>query len=93
MAYTTSVFRREPLWKVSMNVRVQPTVRCAFVPEENAIKLILKESVEPPTDSKETDVKQDVVIYVLKVRSYLCDFHFLTFGNFLARKVVSEARL
>jgi len=51
-----------------MNVRVQPTVRCAFIPEENALKLILKESVEPPTDSKETDVKQDLVIYVLKVR-------------------------
>ena len=66
-----------------MNVRVQPTVRCAFVPEENALKLILKESVEPPTDSKETDVKQDVVIYVLKVCSYLlCDIRFLTFRIF-----------
>jgi hypothetical protein len=52
-----------------MNVRVQPTVRCAFVPEENALKFILKENVESPSvDSNSLEAKQEVVIYVLKVR-------------------------
>jgi len=53
-----------------MNVRLQPTVRCAFVPEENALKLILKETVDAPSadSSTEPDLKQELVIYVLKVR-------------------------
>jgi len=59
------VFRREPLWKVSMNVRVQSTVRCVFVPEENVLRLILKEEVE--STSEEENKKQELVIYALKV--------------------------
>jgi len=62
-----------------MNVRLQPTVRCAFVPEENALKLILKETVNAPSADSSTgpDLKQELVIYVLKVRfvifmSYCC---------------------
>ncbi|KAF8815429.1 hypothetical protein BYT27DRAFT_7249222 [Phlegmacium glaucopus] len=39
------LFRREPLWKVSMNLRVQPTVRCSFVEEENVLRIVLKEAV------------------------------------------------
>jgi hypothetical protein len=39
------VFRREPLWKVSMNIRVHPTVRCSFVAEENVFRIVLKEAV------------------------------------------------
>lgn len=60
------VFRREPLWKVSMNVRVQPTVRCAFVPQENALKFILKENVES-SGFNSPEASQELVIYVLKV--------------------------
>jgi len=59
------VFRREPLWKVSMNVRVQSTVRCVFVPEENVLRLILKEEVE--STSEKENKKQELVIYALKV--------------------------
>lgn len=63
------VFRRDPLWKVSMNVRVQPTVRCTFVPEENVVRLILKENVETPSSgSTEGETKLEVVIYAIKVR-------------------------
>ncbi|KAF8159262.1 hypothetical protein B0H34DRAFT_796541 [Crassisporium funariophilum] len=36
------LFHQEPLWKVSMNVRVQPTVRCTYLPEENVLQLALK---------------------------------------------------
>ncbi|KAF9529018.1 hypothetical protein CPB83DRAFT_906497 [Crepidotus variabilis] len=64
------LFRREPLWKVSMNVRVQSTARCLFVPEENALKLILKEDVntsKPVAElSKDSEPKQELVIYALK---------------------------
>jgi len=63
--FVRTVFRREPLWKVSMNVRVQSTVRCVFVPEENVLRLILKEEVE--STSEEENKKQELVIYALKV--------------------------
>ena len=51
-----------------MNVRVQPTVRCAFVPEENALKFILKENIESLPNSADLQ-QQELVIYVLKVGS------------------------
>ena len=63
--FVRAVFRREPLWKVSMNVRVQSTVRCVFVPEENVLRLILKEEVE--STSEKENKKQELVIYALKV--------------------------
>jgi hypothetical protein len=53
-----------------MNVRVQPTVRCAFVPEENALKFILMENAESPSADSPAEVKQELVIYVLKVCAY-----------------------
>ncbi|KAJ6581134.1 hypothetical protein B0H19DRAFT_494867 [Mycena capillaripes] len=37
------LFRREPLWKVSMNVRMQPTVRCTYDAQENILRVALKE--------------------------------------------------
>ncbi|KAF8909236.1 hypothetical protein CPB84DRAFT_1821788 [Gymnopilus junonius] len=62
------LFRREPLWKVSMNVRVKPSVRCTFTPEENTLRLILTEtSSENPEESKmEPPMKPEVVIYAMK---------------------------
>jgi len=56
-----------------MNIRVQPTVRCAFVPEENALKFILKENVESPA-ADTPEANQELVIYVLKV---MCIINFL----------------
>lgn len=58
-----------------MNIRVQPTVRCLYVPEENALKLILKEDINADASSskaktsspKASEAKQELVIYVLKV--------------------------
>ncbi|PPQ79821.1 hypothetical protein CVT25_002975 [Psilocybe cyanescens] len=57
------LFRRDPLWKVSMNIRVKPAVRCTYVPEENVLRLILKETTEKTDEAEE---KQEVVIYALK---------------------------
>ncbi len=67
-----------------MNVRLQPTVRCAFVPEENALKLILKETVDAPSadSSTEPDLKQELVIYVLKVRCHIHVILFFLTSNF-----------
>lgn len=65
------LFRREPLWKISMNIRVKPTVRCTFDAEEGVVRLVLKESVgsqeagsEAQSGAKEPT--QEVVIYALK---------------------------
>ena len=54
-----------------MNVRVRPSVHCTYAPEEHALRLVLTEaSSETLTteDSKpETSVKQEVVVYAMKV--------------------------
>ena len=82
LAYFISVFRREPLWKVSMNIRVQPTVRCSFVAEENVLRIVLKEVIggtgnvgsSAAADSSDSQAgsgdatPQEVVVYALKVR-------------------------
>ena len=67
------VFRREPLWKISMNIRVKPTVRCTFDAEEGVVRFVLKESVgsqeagsEAQSGAKEST--QEVVVYALKAR-------------------------
>jgi len=62
----TAVFRREPLWQVSMNVRLHPLVRCLFDEDSHVLRLILKEPVEKPNVPVEQR-PQEVVIYVLKV--------------------------
>ncbi|KAJ6485820.1 hypothetical protein C8R45DRAFT_1098575 [Mycena sanguinolenta] len=58
------LFRREPLWKVSMNVRMQPTVRCAYDPQENILRVVLKEL--PEKSASEEAVGAQVVIYAFK---------------------------
>jgi len=57
------LFRREPLWKVSMNVRVRPTVRCTFDEEDNVLRIVLKEAVEHGDGAHSA---QELVIYALK---------------------------
>ncbi|KAF4593644.1 hypothetical protein EYR40_008432 [Pleurotus pulmonarius] len=42
------LFRREPLWKVSMNVRVNTSLRCTFDAEEHVLRIVLAETVESP---------------------------------------------
>jgi hypothetical protein len=67
--WTNPVFRREPLWKVSMNVRMHPTVRCTYEAEENVVRLILQELVEQPNIAQE-DRNKEIVVYALKVCSF-----------------------
>ena len=81
--FSDVVFRREPLWKVSMNIRVHPTVRCLFVADENVLRIVLKEAVggtgTSVADSSDSQIgtgsqvqtentNQEVVVYALKVR-------------------------
>ena len=63
------VFRREPLWQVSMNVKVNNGVRCTYEREENAIRLVLKEPAGGQLVSSSKDQQLEVVVYALKVRS------------------------
>ncbi|TFK81435.1 hypothetical protein K466DRAFT_502138, partial [Polyporus arcularius HHB13444] len=74
------LFRREPIWKVSMNVRLRAAVRCSFDEAQGALRVMLKERVE--------DAQQEqLVMYVLKrgkaSRTDFADF---------ARAVVESAR-
>ncbi|KAI1790265.1 hypothetical protein LXA43DRAFT_1017215 [Ganoderma leucocontextum] len=53
------LFRRESVWKVTMSVRLRPTVRCSFDEAQGALRVTLKEPIE--------DTQQEqLVIYVLK---------------------------
>lgn len=61
-----AVFRREPLWKVSMNVRMHPTMRCTYEAEEHVVRIILQELVEQPNVAQE-DWKREIVVYALRV--------------------------
>ncbi|TFK24548.1 hypothetical protein FA15DRAFT_414450 [Coprinopsis marcescibilis] len=54
------LFRREPLWQVSMNVRVTAATRCVYDVEEGVMRITLK---EPVVGGKEGS---EVVIYALK---------------------------
>lgn len=58
------VFRRESVWKVSMSVRLRPTVRCSFDEDQGILRIVLKEAIEQD-DVKSAD--QHVVVYALKV--------------------------
>lgn len=60
------VFRREPLWKVSMNVRVNTSVRCTFDAEEHVLRIVLAETVESPEIPAE-QWPREIVVYALKV--------------------------
>jgi len=59
------LFRREPLWKVSMNVRVQHAVRCTYDAEDNVLRIVLKEAVEYG-DGPSATWPQELVVYALK---------------------------
>ncbi|EAU90747.2 hypothetical protein CC1G_04016 [Coprinopsis cinerea okayama7 len=55
------LFRREPLWQVSMNVRLNAATRVVYDAEENVIRLALKEPVSPSTPAI-----LEPVVYALK---------------------------
>ncbi|KAF9477066.1 hypothetical protein BDN70DRAFT_132445 [Pholiota conissans] len=79
------LFRREPLLKVSMNVRVQPTVRITFVPEENVLRCILKESISA-ADAEDGVAKQELAIYVIKPGRSCPKQDFKTFAEGLTQR-------
>ncbi|KAK7031456.1 hypothetical protein R3P38DRAFT_3187166 [Favolaschia claudopus] len=60
------LFRREPLWKVSMNVRMQPTVRCTFDAQENILRVALKEMPEKSGSVEGETAGPQTVIYAFK---------------------------
>ncbi|KAF7289122.1 RanBD1 domain-containing protein [Mycena chlorophos] len=56
------LFRREPLWQVAMNVRLQGTgaLRCTFDPRDSILRVIVKELAGPESPTAQT------VIYAFK---------------------------
>jgi len=59
------LFRREPLWKVSMNIRMSPTVRCTYEAEENIVRLVHQELVKQANAPQE-DWRKEIVVYAMK---------------------------
>ncbi|KAI0714159.1 hypothetical protein C8T65DRAFT_644922 [Cerioporus squamosus] len=53
------LFRREPIWKVTMSVRLRPAVRCSFDEAQGALRVTLKERGE---DTQ----REQLAIYVLR---------------------------
>ncbi|KAH9940750.1 uncharacterized protein BXZ73DRAFT_98581 [Epithele typhae] len=53
------LFRREPVWKVTMSVRLRPAVRCSFEEVQGALRVALKEPIEGTQE-------EQFVIYVLR---------------------------
>ncbi|KAL4249888.1 hypothetical protein ABKN59_002054 [Abortiporus biennis] len=81
------VFRREPVWKVSMSVRLRPTVRCTFDEDQAVLRLTLKETIEQdgvPTEQS----PQQIVVYALK-RGKMSKTDFATF----AKAVINSSQL
>ncbi|TCD67390.1 hypothetical protein EIP91_012425 [Steccherinum ochraceum] len=60
------VFRREPVWKVSMSVRLRPTVRCIFDEEHGVLRLTLKEKSEDTEGDSPKHNDETVVIYAFR---------------------------
>ncbi|KAF5386376.1 hypothetical protein D9757_006644 [Collybiopsis confluens] len=75
------LFRREPLWKVSMNTKLQPTVRCTFDHQECVLRLLLAESSEKRA--------QEIVVYALKPGRFCSRKDFQAF----AESVISSTSL
>ncbi|TFK34027.1 hypothetical protein BDQ12DRAFT_690261 [Crucibulum laeve] len=59
------LFRREPLWKISMNIRVSPAVRCTYDADERVVRVVLKEPIEQEGVPQQ-DWANEIVIYALK---------------------------
>ncbi|KAJ7089737.1 hypothetical protein B0H15DRAFT_839001 [Mycena belliarum] len=82
------LFRREPLWKVSMNVRMLPTVRYTFDTQEKILRIALKElDPEKPGSAPQT------VIYAFKPgRSCRrCDFEDFAESLLAQARVVDQS--
>ncbi|KAG6879056.1 hypothetical protein C0992_005545 [Termitomyces sp. T32_za158] len=53
------LFRREPLWQVSLNIRLHPSIRCTFDANEHVLRILVTE----PVESKD---EREIVIYAFK---------------------------
>ncbi|KAF9454414.1 hypothetical protein P691DRAFT_797195 [Macrolepiota fuliginosa MF-IS2] len=62
------LFRREPLWKVSMNIRISPSVRCSYDSTENILRIVIQEPVAESQMDAEKDEKSPlgIVVYAMK---------------------------
>ena len=74
------LFRREPLWQVSMNVRVHSSMRCALDKDEKVLRIITQEKVG---DASPEDQKTEIVIYALKPSRACSKQDFFDFANSL----------
>ncbi|KAI0074487.1 hypothetical protein K474DRAFT_1665323 [Panus rudis PR-1116 ss-1] len=76
------VFRREPVWKVSMSVRLGPAVLCSLDENQGILRVTLKEAISqetaPPASAQPSS--QQVVVYAMR-RGKLSKDDFVAFAK------------
>ncbi|KAF8643008.1 hypothetical protein AX16_009253 [Volvariella volvacea WC 439] len=85
------LFRREPLWQVSMNIRIQTVMRCSYESEENTLRVIVRELVEKKDVPRE-QWKDELVVYALKPGRNASKKDFKEFAESLVESVKSKAQ-
>lgn len=79
------LFRREPLWKISINARVNRSLRCSFDPTDNTLRIVTQ---EPRTDGFMTSACQEcleIVIYAMKPGRSCSEHDFKVFAEALIK--------
>ncbi|KAI3600696.1 hypothetical protein WG66_014193 [Moniliophthora roreri] len=77
------LFRREPLWQVTMNALLRPSVRCTFDEEECILRVILAEAMnqEPLGDDLPAVINPELVVYAIKPGRSCPKQDFVEFAN------------
>ncbi|TFK69082.1 hypothetical protein BDN72DRAFT_897552 [Pluteus cervinus] len=85
------LFRREPLWQVTMNVRMHPLLRCSYDEEENVLRVVMTEFIEKK-DVPQSEWKTEVVVYALKPGRACSKKNFKEFAESLLESSQLKAR-
>ncbi|KAJ3576553.1 hypothetical protein NP233_g366 [Leucocoprinus birnbaumii] len=85
------LFRREPLWKISMNARVNASLRCSFDPTENALRIVTKEAKSDGTTDSTDQTSLEIVVYAMKPGRLCSKQDFKAFSETLLKNPLLRA--
>ncbi|KAF9017631.1 hypothetical protein BDZ89DRAFT_1074658 [Hymenopellis radicata] len=87
------LFRREPLWQVTMNLRLTSHVKCSFDDEDGVLRVVCLEDQETQQCSADLDKTQalkEVVVYAFKRGRFTSKDAFTEFAQGVLRVVKDE---
>ncbi|KAF8891423.1 hypothetical protein CPB85DRAFT_1257814 [Mucidula mucida] len=90
------LFRREPLWQVTMNLRLTAHIKCSFDDEDGVLRVVCLEDQEPEQCSADLDKKQtlkEVVVYAFKRGRFTPKDAFRDFAEGLLRVVNNQGEV